>query len=117
MRKGIIALTIVLAALVGIAQSSADDQKQELSTYLDQQITIMENAVVSGGIENPTVAPQSEQPYYFFRRFWLRVRAKATFDLPGLFKLQIAPEAEMLWERPIPAGWTSYKPAQQAALN
>jgi len=46
---------------------------------------------------------------WYFRRFWLRLRPRATFALPGA-KLNVVPEVELLLERDFPDGWTTYKP-------
>ena len=77
----------------------------DLSVYLDRQLTMMEQG---GAASLPTPAA-SDDDMFFLRRFWLRVRPKAIFSLPGLVKIQIVPELEMLWERPLPEGYTGYK--------
>src|SRR4051812_8074167 len=46
---------------------------------------------------------------WYLRRFWLRLRPKATFTLPGL-KVTLVPEVELLLERDYPDGWVTYKP-------
>jgi hypothetical protein len=46
---------------------------------------------------------------WYFRRFWLRLRPKATISIPGV-KLTLVPEVEVLLERDLPDGWVAYKP-------
>jgi hypothetical protein len=50
---------------------------------------------------------------YFFRRFWLRIRARIERDIPGLAGFAVIPEVELLWERPNPNGWENYKVEKQ----
>jgi hypothetical protein len=57
----------------------------------------------------PTENACEKEDAWFFRRFWLRLRPKATFELPGL-KLTLVPEVELLLERDYPDGWGTYKP-------
>lgn len=77
----------------------------DLSVYLDQQLTMMEH----GGATSLPTPSSGDDDMFFLRRFWLRVRPKAIFSLPGLVKIQIIPELEMLWERPLPEGYTGFK--------
>lgn len=96
--------TIVFSLLISL---SAPALAADLSTYLDQQLTMMEKG---GEKELPTPKLDSEKESTFFlKRFWLRIRPRAVFTLPGLVSIQVIPEVEMLWERATPAGWTGYK--------
>ena len=51
---------------------------------------------------------------WWYRRFWLRVRPKFAFSVPGFAKLEIMPETELLWERALPDGWVVFKPRSSA---
>ena len=106
--------TLSLFALIALVLTLSSHAKArsavpDMSVYLDQQLTLMESSAI-GKIPNPAAPADDEADAPFFlRRFWLRVRPKAIFSLPGLVKIQIIPELEMLWERPLPEGWTGYK--------
>ncbi len=47
---------------------------------------------------------------WFFRRTLTRIRAKVGFEIPGIAKLVVVPEAELIWLRKLPSGWVGYKP-------
>lgn len=96
-------MKLVLFALLLSSNAFAAD----LSSYLDQQLTMMETSGAQQ-LPAPQVSPDDDSAF-FLKRFWLRVRPKAIFSLPGVVKLQVIPELEMLWERPTPEGWTGYK--------
>ena len=81
---------------------------EDLSVFLEQQITRMETGAMPATASDE--ASSQDDSMYFLRRFWLRVRAKAAFKIPGMVKIQVVPEVEVLWERPLPDGWTGYKP-------
>src|SRR3954470_7828659 len=60
---------------------------------------------IQGSMDTDT-ARQKEDSWYF-RRFWLRLRPKATLVVPGV-KITLVPEVELLLERDLPDGWGTY---------
>ena len=80
--------------------------KNEIKNF-EQQLAATDAAVCSAD-EDLTRATEDS---WYFRRFWLRVRPKFSFGVPGLTALEIVPELELLWQRDLPDGWKTYKPA------
>jgi hypothetical protein len=58
----------------------------------------------------PETGTQVQGDSWYFRRMMIRVRPKASFEIPGFAKLEIIPETELIWQRELPDGWTGYKP-------
>jgi hypothetical protein len=100
--KAILILGWVGLALAAPVQASAA-ALPELVRALDEDMSLADAAVASAGS-----VPAEEA--WLFRRFWLRVRPKVGVGIGSVLKVEIAPEAEMLWERDLPEGWVTYKP-------
>jgi hypothetical protein len=86
----------------------------ELTRYLDAEIAALDGAVDdaergSGELRASSLDPKADQHWYL-RQFWIRLRAPVGFEIPGIAKVTVIPETELLWERPNPEGWVSYKP-------
>ncbi len=96
-----------LAFLIGIAMSASAQAESSLSGYLKQEIAALDEAIASC----PAEAQAQGEDGWWFRRFWLRARGKIGFTAGDAIKVEIVPEVELLWERPYPDGWTTYKPA------
>ena len=83
----------------------------ELSQYLEDQINTFNTAV--GGTEansTPVELKGEALEQFYFMNFWLRIRPKVGFSVPGLVKVEIIPETEILWQREIPDRWDVYQP-------
>lgn len=100
-----------IIAILGYSLAAHAAPVAELERYLDQEIGRMDDAVASASSAELNGTDQSQNTEaWFLRSFFLRVRGKAGFEIPGIAKIEIIPEAEMLWQRPLPDGWASYKP-------
>ncbi len=99
-------LTIALAAFSASTQALTDDS---LTDFLAHEMLSMDQAFAQSSSQNGPVSPQHNEDW-FLRRFWLRLRAKAGVDIPGLAEFDVIPEVEMLWENEVPEGWAIYKP-------
>ncbi|MEO5968623.1 MAG: hypothetical protein ABIQ95_01745 [Bdellovibrionia bacterium] len=94
----------------------------ELIRYLEDEIGIFDEAVAStarSDNENSTpletLSEADDQLY--FNAFWLRIRPRVGFSLPGLVKVEIMPEADILWQRTIPENWENFKPSVPQSLQ
>ncbi|HUP58320.1 MAG TPA: hypothetical protein VM598_12760 [Bdellovibrionota bacterium] len=96
-------ILLLSGLILGSSNSFADTS---LTDYLKSEIGTMQDAVSA----TPSGEPLADDEGWWFRRFWLRVRPKIGFTAAGAVKVEITPEVELLWERPYPDGWTTYKP-------
>jgi hypothetical protein len=96
----------LLGALVMTAAPARSEAAAipELVRALGEEMDAADGAVAAGAA---LTAPEDA---WLFRRFLLRVRPKVAIGIAGFLKLEIAPEAEMQWERDLPTGWVTYKP-------
>jgi hypothetical protein len=104
---------IMLLGLAGallIVGNARAESIPELTAFFQNQIAgadaALENSTPAGA--QPANASFDEDWYY--RRFWMRVRAPVGITVPWIATFQIIPEVEMLWERDYPSGWSTYKP-------
>lgn len=95
---------IVLLTLSTLSANAGDFQIR-FQQFLEQNIEIASAAFNSSAQEYGGAGDE-----YYLRRFWLRIRPKVGFKLPGTGKIQLIPEVELLWDRPLPESWTGYKP-------
>ena len=108
-------LSVLLLAQMLVASTSFAAPVPELMKALEDQILRLDEAMTT---EDPrsksetTLAvdsdPSNEQ--WYFQNFFLRIRARWGFDVPGFAKFHVVPELELVWQRPTPEGWGSYKP-------
>ena len=79
-----------------------------LSEYLQSEVSSVNNALLDS--EN-SFRPENDREarLWHFRRIWMRLRPNVTFTVV-IAKIGIVSELELLWEQPLPAGWTPYKP-------
>ncbi|MGZ3787750.1 MAG: hypothetical protein ACXVLQ_04465, partial [Bacteriovorax sp.] len=82
---------------------------KELTNYFKDQINSLNQSVVATEATAPAVHPESDQMWYL-NQFMLRLRAPLGFKIDGLASFSIIPEAEFVWQRANPEGWTNYKP-------
>ena len=92
--------TVFLFAMLtaGIANASSP----EMTKFFENEAAALNDALASD--EN-----QPEDQMYF-RRISFRVRPRVAFGISSVLKLEIIPEADFIWQKPLPEGWTSYKP-------
>jgi hypothetical protein len=102
-------LTAALLALLSGTSAHAESN-EDLTRYLRDEIAQMQESVDQCTLDRAVESSDDPSENWFYRRFWIRVRAKAAFQVPGLAKLEIVPETELLWERELPEGWAAYKP-------
>lgn len=100
MRKRLIGLTLLVACVAG---SRAFPAQQRFGEYLDATTSDIQSTLEEedGGA--------GDNDSWYFRRFTLRVRPYVTFTA-GIAKLNVIPDIELLWERPLPDGWEPFKP-------
>lgn len=80
---------------------------------LERQIAILDHKLTEEGsapVESPGSGPVFPDERWYLRNFWFRLRAKAGFEMPGFTQLAVVPEIELLWQRPNPTGWATYRP-------
>lgn len=108
----LMSLFLSLGAVAGLTEATASEK--DLATYLNQEITSMDDAVRNelGKTEaeqaNQTTVPSVEESY-FLRWFWQRVRPYVGISIPELATFQIIPEGELLWDKQAPEGWEIYR--------
>lgn len=109
-RTALIGFAVFVGMNCGSSASTAESHDDALADYLSQQLTSVEASLQDGAVDaaEPPATPSNED--WYFRRIWLRVRAKAGVSIPGISSLQLIPEVEFLWEKPYPDGWSKYKP-------
>jgi hypothetical protein len=99
-------LVVVILALASLGARA--DVLEDFSAQLREEITASDDAVAACGADRSDDRAANDSWYY--RRFWLRVRPKLVFSIPGFAKLEIMPETELLWDRALPSGWVAYAP-------
>lgn len=113
--KYIIIVSFVFVLWTNESYAVAD---KEFSEALVQEISAIESAIDEGSaeetpefneIENHSTEIHSDEQWYF-QNFLIRLRPRVSFGLPGLVKIQVGPELELIWQRPTPEGWVAYHP-------
>lgn len=99
---GVMVMMTILIS--GTANTARAEPIPELENYLSSVIEKADDAVMA----KQTVGAPSED--WFFRRFLLRLRLSAGLSVPLLFKVKIIPEVELVWDRDLAEGWSTYKP-------
>ncbi len=99
-----------IMAILGFSAATHAASVPELERFLDQEVGRLDDAVASADSVRSTDLPEPGNEAWFLRNFFLRVKPRVTLAIPGLTKLEIIPEAEMLWQRALPEGWAVYKP-------
>jgi len=83
----------------------------ELMQYLEEEMSTLDNAIASSEANStPAELKGNGEEQLYFMNFWLRIRPRIGFSVPGLVKVDIIPEAEILWQREIPGSWEVYNP-------
>jgi len=103
---------MVLAVFLTTGPQALAARIPDLTRYLRDEIATLDAAVEDADRESdgsPRAETANEEAWYF-RNFWIRLRTPVAFEIPGIAKVQVIPETELLWERPNPSGWSSYKP-------
>lgn len=113
---------LILSSMVLLMISASGAQAQsvpELMRALEDQIVTLDQAMSEETpAESPAVRSEvgtdakaaASEEMYFLQNFFLRIRARWGFDVPGFVKFHVVPEIELLWQRTPPEGWGSYKP-------
>lgn len=80
----------------------------ELTRYFKDQINSLNHAIIETA---PTVLGQTDvDQMLYLNQFLIKLRAPIAFKIIGLANFQIIPEAEFVWQRAAPKGWTNYLP-------
>ncbi|MBI3556954.1 MAG: hypothetical protein HY074_11880 [Deltaproteobacteria bacterium] len=95
-------------AMLGLSLAAQAAAVPELERFLDREVGRLDDAVA--GSVSASEQPAASEEAWFLRNFFLRVKPRVTLAIPGLSKLEIIPEAEILWQRALPEGWAVYKP-------
>lgn len=110
----IIAITALILISPNHQNAMADIvQKETLENYFENEVNSLDQAIQSSPLEAAIISNNDEADGYFFRRFWLRIRPRAEFVVPGLAGLSVIPEVELLWEKPVPQNWEIYKTSKK----
>ena len=102
---------LLVAAMLAASGSASSAPLEELSAQLRDEIVSSDEAVRACLRDEGGAVDRSIEESWFYRRFWLRVRPKVAFSIPGFAKLEIIPETELLWEHALPSGWAVFKPS------
>ncbi len=113
----IMTMVMILGLSTVMTKPAQADVLPELVQYLEQEIGAADG-VVAAPLPQATAPEDCADPKtcgstrynWFFRRMFLRLRFMAGFSVPFLASLKVIPETELMWERPYPEGWGSYKP-------
>jgi|GEM_PF-4649620 len=103
-------MKILLISLLALGSSIGQAAPiPDLVKFLHDEIgraddAVHETAPASG------VAANSVVDTWYFKNFWLRIRLPLGFKIPGALKITVIPEAELLWQRANPEGWSTYRP-------
>ena len=84
-------LPLLLTVFVFNSQASAD---LSLTDFVCNEVDTLESAFSEVGTLEGAAPTQDED--FMFRRFWLRVRAKVGFVVPGFANFEVIPDVEML---------------------
>lgn len=79
---------------------------------LEERIAAMGDAAASAP-EGAADAPEGNEAWTL-QNFWLRMRPRGGFDMPGIGEALLIPELELLWQRDLPEGWELYTPPTEA---
>lgn len=108
MEKAISGLILGMLVCMGEARAEA---VPELVQYLQSEISAMSQAVTSPAHElNEEAGVEEENESWYFQNLFLRLRPYFGVDVPIFAKFRVVPEVEMVFQRPIPQGWKSYRP-------
>ena len=93
---------------------------KEFSEALIQELSAIEEAMSDGSADEnseigtvgiqETQTPANEE--WFLQNFLMRLRPNVAFEVPGLVRIQVGPELELIWQRSVPEGWSSYLPSR-----
>ena len=91
---------------------------REFSEALIQELSAIEEAMSEGSADEnseiETLGIHEIQTHadeeWFLQNFLMRFRPNVVFSVPGLVRVQVGPELELIWQRSVPEGWMSYLP-------
>ncbi len=98
-----------IIALAALTVPAFAVELPELTQHLNQMLDSAEGAVNRCEADSTSASTTGGEQWYY-RRFWLRFKPRVAFAIPGIAKLEISPELEMLWQRDLPADFEVYKP-------
>jgi len=97
MRKNGIFIIIFIVPLMSLGDGFLD-----LQAFVQKQTVAIQEAV------NKVDTSASNGENWFMENFYFRVRGKAGFDIPWFSKMELVPELEMVFQRPLPEGSKKY---------
>ena len=100
---------VLLLSIYLISQVCSAAPIPELMSFLEREIQQMDRAVSACHMTHSKGISQ-ENEAWLYQNFWIRLRGRAGFEIPGFAKVELVPEVELFWQRGIPQGWESYKP-------
>lgn len=103
-------ILLFVASTLPAANLAYAEPKQDLSEFIIDEISTVDQAFQAETRKTGITEGQSEEAYYM-RRFWFRIRAKFGIEVPGFADFEVIPDLEMLWEKEPPNGWEIYHPS------
>ncbi len=83
---------------------SSADRLPELTNFIRSEIANANQAIPSpqGNLNAPADG-------YYLHNLFLRLQILVGINIPWIASFQLVPEVELVFERPIPVGWTTYE--------
>lgn len=107
-QRFIFTLVLVIFGSIYCMDKLQAQSASSFSRMIEHELLSLDEAVQS--VEtNSSMSAANDEDGYFFKRFWLRIRARIERDIPGLAGFAVVPEIEILWEKQNPDGWEGYK--------
>ncbi len=106
----LMSLMLMLVAFYQKTAKAEGHNENVLAKYIQDELITLDNSVQVATADAAVVDSSDDSEGYFFRRFWLRLRPRVERDVPFLAGFSVIGELELLWEKPVPEGWETYKP-------
>lgn len=121
-----ISLLSSLLLVTALLSTSLAAYNSELAYFLEEELSKLEEPESSPstdsdrsletdlGDHSPACFNQSQtNEDWLLRNFWIRLRAKVGVSITGIANVDLVPDAEILWQRPLPKGWSNYQPTPE----
>ncbi len=122
-----LSLLVILVALVNADTIPMSDAavSPDLVQLLEEQMVILDDAIhdedgigsnfqdSAVGLNEDIDAGGSSDPReddLYLANFWLRLRTRVGFRIPGFLNLEVIPQLQLNWQKSPPLGWELYKP-------
>ncbi len=99
-------INIIFAMLLAFDLPAQSDQAAGVKQMTEFFET--EGRALNESLTTADTAPAGDELY--LRRISVRIRPRVSFGISSVLKLEIVPEADFIWQKQLPEGYTNYKP-------